>query len=103
MPESEVISVIPTPTLQEYLMAEVIPLHTVRQAVKPKEETLYYQGQRILLRYDPNAPIGSQWVWTVDYTVKYPYIGSASTIQSAKNAARRKIRSLTGQNEKWEA
>jgi len=69
--------------------------------VKPKEEAHVYNKQRYLVRFDPNAPPDQQWTWHLSFTVVYPYMGSASTIQSARNAAQRKIRKLTGEDERW--
>ena len=69
--------------------------------VKPKEETRTYQNQRYVLRYDPNAPDGQRWCWTLHFTIVYPYFGSAATLQAADNAVKRKIRSLVGDNERW--
>jgi len=79
------------------MMADVVPI----KPIQPKEEMHVYKNQRFVLRYDPNAPPDKRWVWTLAYTVVYPYFGSAATLQAAKNAAQRKLRSLLGEDEKW--
>lgn len=79
------------------MMAKVVQLNVI----KPKEETHAYKNQRFVLRYDPIAPVGERWTWTLHFTVVYPYFGSAATLQAAKSAAQRKVRSLIGDNERW--
>ncbi len=73
----------------------------VTNRIKPKEESDIYNGQRYIIRFDPNAPEGSRWVWQVNYAVVYPHIGSAPTIDKARNATRRTIRRLQGEHEHW--
>ena len=69
--------------------------------VKPKEESDFYNGHRYILRFDPNGPEHERWVWKVNFTVVYPYVGASSSIDKARNAARRTIRRLQGDNERY--
>lgn len=59
-----------------------------------KRETYEHGGQKYTCAFDPNAPPHERWVWYVDYTRSYQYVGSAPTLEKAAIAARRKIHSL---------
>ena len=77
-------------------MNEVVPLK-----IKPKEEAGSYKGTRYVLRFDPNAPDDKRWVWTVNFTVTYPYMGAGPTLDKARQAAHRQVRKLIGDNERY--
>ena len=65
-------------------MNDVVP-------IPPKEVQLHHEGQRILIRFDPNGDLGGKWVWTLDYTRVYKYFGRAATLQAATAAAKRRV------------
>ena len=69
--------------------------------ISPKQESAIYNGQRYLLRFDPNAPPDERWVWQVYFQITYPHVGSSPSIDHARNSARRRIRRLQGEHERW--
>ncbi len=67
-------------------MNEVIPLNPT-----PKMESYPYEGQRYILKFEPNAPPEKRWSWCVIFTRAYTYFGNASTIDLAGRQARAMI------------
>jgi 2-polyprenyl-6-methoxyphenol hydroxylase-like FAD-dependent oxidoreductase len=63
----------------------------------PKREEQDYNGHRIVLEFDPNAPPEKRWMWRATITRHYDYYGGAESIAAARNAARRQIRKVTGE------
>lgn len=63
--------------------------------VRPKTTAHSYAGHRFVLRYDPNAAVGSRWHWTVRYTKTYEFTGTAKNIGIAERMAKRKIDELS--------
>jgi len=57
-------------------------------------EAYSYEGQRYILKFEPNAPPHERWSWMVEYTVKYHYYGSAETVDLAGRRARSHINKL---------
>ncbi len=75
-------------------MNEVVQLNP-----KPKQESYNYEGQRYILKFEPNAPPGQRWSWCVVYTRSFQYFGSASDINTATNQAKARIRKLVRRGE----
>lgn len=78
-------------------MSEVIPL-----LVKPKMEAFPYEGQRYILKFEPNASPSERWSWAVEYTVKYHFYGDAPTRDLAERRARQRIRKLINRGDQDE-
>ncbi len=68
--------------------------------VKPKIERRTHNGHRYILRFDPNAPPHIRWIWMVQYTRTYEYVGACDDIEKAARQAERKIRELIGKDDK---
>ena len=73
----------------------VINLEERMKPIQPKTETRFHNGHRFHLTFDPNAPIGKQWVWRAIVTRTYEFVGEAATIQTAASQAKRRINTYT--------
>lgn len=71
-------------------MAEVIHLPE-RKPIPPKQVTALHAGQRYTITFDPNAPLHERWMWRVDFTRVYSFIGACASIDLASRQARRRI------------
>ena len=78
-------------------MHEVVQLQ-----VKPKMEAFTYEGQRYILKFEPNASVEERWSWAVEYTVKYHFHGSAPTNALAERRARARINKMNKREEQNE-
>lgn len=65
-----------------------------RKPVTPKSEVFEHAGQKYTCRFDPNAPPNERWMWVVNYTRTYQYIGNAATLEKASVKARKQIHAL---------
>lgn len=82
-------------------MGKVIKLQS-RKPIPPKSINDSHAGQRYTVTFDPNAPPGEQWVWIVDFTRTYRFIGACPTIEHATRDARRRIHRLVTRQQKEE-
>jgi len=65
----------------------------------PKQESYNYEGQRYILKFEPQCPPEQRWSWCVEYSPKYYFFGHASTIDLAGRQARERIRKLIRREE----
>ena len=78
---------------------KVISMEAYKQQlplIPPKTEHKQTNGHKYKLQFDPNAPVGKQWVWSLAFIRTYFYEGSSATIEAADRAVLRKIKELTG-------
>jgi hypothetical protein len=75
-------------------MATVVYL-VDRRPIIPKTVSGNDHGHRYSATFDPNAPIGQQWVWTIHYTRVYTFYGSSPSQADAIKSARKKIHRIT--------
>lgn len=76
------------------MTAEIIQMTARRQPITPNRRTFEHAGQRYTCVFDPNAPIGEQWVWIVEYVRITRYSGSSPTMEAASVKARKQIHTL---------
>jgi hypothetical protein len=74
-------------------MTKVVSLATDK-GPKPKVINDTHAGQRYTVTFDPNAPVGQQWVWVVNYTRVYQFYGSGTTSDQAAARARVQIHKM---------
>ena len=68
--------------------------------VIPKTVAERYNGQRVILRFCPDATEESKrWSWQVTITREYTYSGTALSEARARNQARKMIEDMIGSPE----
>lgn len=82
-------------------MAEVIRLSD-RKPIKPKQIVDRDGPHKYTVTFDPNATLGNQWVWQVDYVRVYEFYGATSTQASAVKEARKQILAMNKHTTLWE-
>lgn len=62
----------------------------------PKRVHHTFEGQKIILQFNPNALAENRWEWVVTHTVSFQYQGANTTEEKALSRAKAKIRELKG-------